>query len=124
MYNIVWVPKNSEIVLEGNLRQKAEEALRTVAAINGWEIHELDMHGDHVRIIMQIPYTISVNAAIQFLKSRSSKMVREELHEVKRFLCGTSFWAEGYFVEICGQLNKELMREYIRNELINLLTEI
>ena len=116
MYHIVWLPKYRKKVLEGRVRQRVDEVLREVAIINGWEIQELNIQAEHVHIMIQIPPSISVSDAVQFLKGRSSKAVREEIPELKKYLWGSSFWADGYFSVTVGEVSEAKIREYIQNQ--------
>jgi REP-associated tyrosine transposase len=49
-------------------------------------------------------------------KGGSSKVIREEFPDLREFLWGDNFWAEGYFSEIVGKVNMEAVREYIKNQ--------
>ncbi len=59
---------------------------------------------------------ISVSRMIQLFKGSSSRRIREEFPELKEFLWGKSFWADGYFAETSGQVNEARIREYIQNQ--------
>jgi len=36
--------------------------------------------------------------------------------ELKEFLVGDSFWADGYFAETVGKVNEEVVKKYIRQQ--------
>ncbi len=95
---------------------RIEELLRECAFINQWEIHELNIQVDHVHMLVQLKPNVSVSRAVQFFKGGSSKVIREEFPDLKEFLWGDSFWAEGYFSETVGQVNMSVIKEYIRNQ--------
>lgn len=116
MYHIVWLPKYRKKVLEGKVKSRLEELLRECAEINDWEIQELNIQIDHVHLVIQLPPSISVSRAVQFFKGISSKMIREELPEVKKFLWGKDFWADGYFSETVGYCSEETILNYVRNQ--------
>ena len=117
MYHIIWLPKYRKKVLEGCVKKRVEDVLREIADINGWEIQELNVQLDHVHLMIQLPPSISVSKAVQFLKGVSSKTIREELpQEIKRMLWGKDFWAEGYFAETVGNVTEETIRNYIKNQ--------
>ena len=116
MYHIVWLPKYRKKILEGNVKLRLEELLRSCADINGWEIQELNIQVDHVHMMVQLPPSISVSKAVQFFKGISSKMIRAEHPEIKKFLWGNDFWADGYFSETVGSISEDKIRSYIRNQ--------
>ncbi len=116
MYHIVWQPKYRKKILAGKVKERVDEILREVAVTNGWEIQELNIQIEHVHLMIQLPPSISVSDAVQFLKGRSSKVVREEFPEIKRLLWGKDFWADGYFSVTVGEVSEEKIREYIKNQ--------
>lgn len=116
MYHLVWLPKYRKKILSGNVKNRLEELFRTCAEVNGWEIQELNIQIDHVHMVIQIPPSISVSRVVQFLKGTSSKMIREELPEVKKYLWGKDFWADGYFSETVGYCSEETILNYVCNQ--------
>lgn len=116
MYHIVWIPKYRKRLMEGVIAKRIEELLHECAAVNRWEIHELNMQLDHVHMLVQLRPNISVSYAVQLFKGGSSKVIREEFPELIEYLWGENFWAEGYFSETIGQVNEDTMREYIKNQ--------
>jgi putative transposase len=58
----------------------------------------------------------SVSCVVQLFKGMTSKIIREEFPELKEFLWGKSFWADGCFAEISGQVTEAHIREYIQNQ--------
>ena len=116
MYHIVWLPKYRKKVLEGNVKSRLGELLRECAEINAWEIQELKIQIDHVHLVIQLPPSVSVSKAVQLLKGISSKMLRTELPEIKKFLWGNDFWADGYFSETFGHCSEETILNYVRNQ--------
>jgi putative transposase len=43
-------------------------------------------------------------------------VIRKEYPELEEFLWGDSFWADGYFAEIVGNVDEEVVRRYIREQ--------
>jgi putative transposase len=116
MYHIVWLPKYRKKILVGRVKERVEEVLRACAEMNDWEIQELNVNVDHVHMAIQLPPSISTAKAVQFLKGTSSRAVREELPEVRKYLWGKDFWADGYFSETFGDCSMETILNYIRNQ--------
>jgi putative transposase len=116
MYHLVWIPKYRKRILSGRVAERIAELLHECADMNRWKIEELNIQPDHVHILVQMRPEISVSRMVQLFKGRSSKAVREEFPELKEFLWGKSFCADGYFAETSGQVNENIIREYIRNQ--------
>ena len=71
---------------------------------------------DHVHMVIQIPPKASVSEVVQILKGGTSKVIRAEFPELREFLWGDSFWADGYFAESVGKVDEEIVKRYIRDQ--------
>ena len=84
--------------------------------VNGWWISEMSIQDDHIHIVAQIQPQYSVAEVLQIFKGGTSRVLRMEFPELKEFLWGDSFWADGYFAETVGQVNEEVVKKYIRQQ--------
>ena len=116
MYHLVWVPKYRKRVLKGRIAERLQELFYECADMNRWNIEELNIQPDHVHMLLQMRPDVSVSKMVQLFKGASSKMIREEYPDLKEFLWGKDFWADGYFAETAGQVNEQRIREYIENQ--------
>ncbi len=69
------------------------------------------MQPDHVHMLIQLVPHISVSKAVQLFKGGSSKIIRAEFPELEEYL-----WGDGFFSETVGQVNLNVIREYIKNQ--------
>ena len=116
MYHIVCIPKYRKRVLRGEIAKRIEELFRQCAEVNRWEIHEINVQPDHVHMLVQLRPSVSVSKAVQFFKGGSAKVIRKEFPELEEHLWGDSFWGDGFFSETVGQVNMDVIREYIKNQ--------
>lgn len=116
MYHLVWIPKYRKRVLTGKIATRVKELLQECADMNRWKIEEINIQPDHVHVMIQMRPEVSVSRMVQLLKGTSSRVIREEFPELKEFLWGKSFWADGYFAETTGQVQESRIREYIQNQ--------
>ncbi len=116
LVHLVWIPKYRKRVLVGEVAKRVEELLRECAEANNWRIDELNIQEDHVHLLVQIRPNISHSKIVQYFKGGSSKVIRKEFPELRAFLWGDSFWADGYFAESVGVINIQKMKDYIRNQ--------
>ncbi len=116
MYHLVWIPKYRKRVLKGKVAERIAELLHECADMNRWKIEELNIQVDHIHMLVQMRPDVSVSRMVQLFKGSSSRVIREEFPDLKEFLWGKSFWADGYFAETSGQINESRIREYIQNQ--------
>ena len=116
MYHLVWIPKYRKRVLKGKVAERIAELLHECADMNRWKIEELNIQVDHIHMLVQMRPDVSVSRMVQLFKGSSSRVIREEFPDLKEFLWGKCFWADGYFAETSGQINESRIREYIQNQ--------
>ncbi len=75
------------------------------AEVNDWSIVELNVQEDHVHMLIQLKPSLSLSKVVHLFKGGSSKVIREKFPELKEFLWGESFWADGFFAVTVGKVN-------------------
>ena len=96
IYSLAWTPINRKRVLSGPLADRLSELFHECAFVHDWHIAELHIQPDQVQMIVQLPPSISVHQAVQFLKKGSSRIIRQEYPAFEEFSWGNTFWANGY----------------------------
>ena len=114
--HFVFVPKYRKRIIQGKVALRIRQLFFECCEVNNWFIHEIETMKDHVHVLIQLSPNTKPSKVAMFLKGGSSKKIREEFPELKEFLWGDSFWADGYFVETIGRINEIAMREYIKNQ--------
>ena len=115
-YHFVWIPKYRKRVLIGKIVVRLKSLLYEAAEVNDWWIEELSIQQDHIHMLIQIHPTDSVAKVLQKLKGGTSRVIRAEFPELKEFLWGESFWADGYFAETVGIQDDAMIKKYIREQ--------
>jgi len=87
MYHLLWMPKYRKRLLDGKIAERLKELLHECSDMHRWKIEELNIHKDHVRIVVHMKPDVSVSKMVQLFKDSSSKVIREEFQEL-RFLWG------------------------------------
>ena len=114
-YHLVWAPKYRKWILQGEIRDRAEELFREIAGYHGFEIEEMEVAGDHVHIFISFSPKHSIAKVVGILKAVSAREIREEFPRVKKQLWGGEFWEDGYFARTVGdKVTVEVIKKYIR----------
>jgi putative transposase len=53
---------------------------------------------------------------VQYLKGRSSRLLREEFQDLKKRYWGQRLWSRGYFCAAVGSVTEEMIKQYIDNQ--------
>ena len=116
-YHLVWIPKYRKRVLRGKIVGRLKALLFEACRMNGWWISEIGIKEDHVHVMIQTKPADSVAEVVQILKGGTSRVIRKEFPELEEFLWGDSLWADGYFAETVGNVDEDVVRRYIRQQL-------
>jgi len=115
-YHFVWIPKYRKRVLTGQVKDRLEQLFQECAEINQFEILELSIQSDHIHMLLSAKPRYSPSNIMNIIKGGTSRVVRKEFPELKEFLWGDSFWADGYFVSTHSQVTEDIIRNYINEQ--------
>jgi putative transposase len=114
LYHFTFIPKYRKQLIRGKLKLRIIELFNECCDANDWKIHKLEVLSEHIHLLIQLNPKDSPATAMQYLKGGSSIVLRKEFaSEIRAFLWGDSFWADGYFVESIGEKNEEIIRAYL-----------
>lgn len=115
-YHVIWCTKYRYRILSGNIQVRCREVIRQIAESIEVKIETGSISADHIHLMLEIPASISVSKVIQRLKGASSHKLMGEYPELRRRYWGQHMWARGYFVSTIGNVNEEMINEYINNQ--------
>lgn len=117
LYHFTFIPKYRKQIIKGKLKKRIIELFNECCETNDWQIHKLEILSEHIHILIQLNPVDSPARTMQFLKGGTSIVLRKEFAtELKAFLWGDSFWADGYFVETVGLKNEDAIRAYLDSQ--------
>ena len=82
------------------------------------QILELEIPVDHIHMVVSGVPKFSPSQIMQVIKSISAKKFFAMYPEIKRrYFWGGKLWTQSFFVETVGNVNEEIIRNYVRNQL-------
>ena len=114
-YHIVFIPKYRKKKLYGVVRDDVREIIRTLCKYKKVQIIAGAVCTDHVHLCVSIPPKLSVSDFVGYLKGKSALMIFDKHPEMGN-KWDRSFWARGYYVATVGNVNEETVKEYIRRQ--------
>ena len=115
-YHVVWTTKYRYKVLREKVAERLRELLRQGCEARGIKIVRGSIGRDHVHMLISCPPTLSPAKIMQYLKGRSSKMLKEEFPELRKRYWGQHLWSSGYFCRTVGTIDDETIKQYIENQ--------
>jgi putative transposase len=110
-YHFVFSTKNREPWLTAPMRMGLWAYLGGIARKNRMVAREINGAIDHVHALVNLPPTISVSNAVQFLKGGLSMWMKNTFPEVRGFA-----WQDGYGAFTVSESEFGVVQEYIRNQ--------
>ena len=78
---------------------------------------EIGIDQDHVHFLIQTVPNILISGMVKTVKSITAKEMFKRHPEVKIFLWGGEFWADGYYLNTVGQYgNLKMLENYVKRQ--------
>lgn len=114
-YHIVFIPKYRRKALYGRLRTDVHEILKTLCRYKKVEILSGAVCIDHVHMCLAVPPKQSISEFMGYLKGKSALMIFDRHPELGE-KWNREFWARGYYVATVGEVNEEMVGQYIAQQ--------
>lgn len=113
-YHLIFCPKFRRKVLVDGVDTRLKEILLEIATERGYVIENMDIMPDHVHLFIRIPPNISIFDAVNKLKGKSSRLIREEFPWMKKRI--PTLWTRSYYVESVGHISEDVVKKYIEDQ--------
>ena len=114
-YHFVWVTKYRYQVLQGDVALRLIELVRQTCETFEIKILSGVVSKDHVHIVVSTPPNMAPSEIMRRIKGRSARKLFEEFPALKKRYWGRHFWARGYFCTTVGQLDEEMIQNYLEH---------
>ena len=117
MYHVIFVCKYRKQILEP-VNDLVKQTMFDISKESDFEIMEMETDKDHTHMLIKSQPKISVLSIIRRLKQESThrlwKAKREYLR--KHYWGENTLWNDGHFLSTIGNVSKEAVEYYIRNQ--------
>jgi len=111
---MVFSPKYRGKILVGDIAMIAEAIIRKTCKELDIKIIDMAVNPDHVHLFIQFPPKYSVSFIAKMLKARTSRILRKEFPELKKW-CKKSLWALSCYHGSVGH-GWEVVENYIAGQ--------
>jgi len=77
------------------------------------ELIEFDGEHDHVHLLIHYPPKIAISSLVNSLKGVSSRMLRKQFVQIRKFYWKGVLWSPSYFAGSCGGAPISIIKQYI-----------
>lgn len=113
-FHIMCGPVAESRLIQGPLADNIKRLVQECIAENKWEVEEVEIHDNLVHIVVELPHTISLDAAVKAIKAYTNKGLHIAFPKYEEFTQSTGFWSEGFFAQtLDGFTSEEDFLEFI-----------
>ena len=113
-YHIVWCTKYRRNVLTPNVQERFKELIAEKCERNKYELFEIEVMPDHVRIFCGADAKTSIHRIVSQLKGYTSHVLKKEFNFLTTRL--PALWTRNYYAGTIGVVSEETVRMYIQNQ--------
>ena len=119
MYHFVWIPKYRHKIFDEPYRESLKNIIEKIGYDYNIEIVELEIPVDHIHMVVRSESKQAPSDIMQVIKSLSARLFFKLHPKIKRqYFWGGKLWTQSYFVETVGNASEEVIRQYVRNQLV------
>jgi putative transposase len=119
MYHFVWIPKYRHKVFCEPYREVLKGIIEKAGYDYNIDIVELEIPEDHIHMVIRGVPKMSPSDVMQVIKSISAREFFKRYPDIKKkYFWGCKLWTQSYFVETIGNANEDVIRAYVRDQLV------
>lgn len=78
---------------------------------------EFEGESDHVHLLVNYPPKVALSKLINSLKGVSSRRLRQNFPDIRRYYWKGVLWSPSYFAGSCGGAPLSVIKQYIQNQM-------
>lgn len=119
-YHIVFVTKyRKEIFNTEQKKEQMKDILTVLSTGNNSTIIDLEVVDDHVHMVVSIPPKIAPSDIVKSYKGTSARQWFKLYPSDKNILYRGHLWSPSFFIRSIGSVSKEIVLQYVKNQLKN-----
>ncbi len=110
-FHAVFAVKDRLQAINSSVQERLHQYIAGIIRNKNGTIHEIGGVQDHLHLLFSLPPSLNVSDLIRFIKTNSSKWLRENFPEMACFA-----WQSGYSVFSVSHSNLGIVSRYINNQ--------
>ncbi|EAI1751569.1 IS200/IS605-like element ISCco1 family transposase, partial [Campylobacter coli] len=117
-YHLILVVKYRKKVITDEICCRLKEIFEYIAKSSNYqlEIIEFNHDIDHLHILFKAKPKSELLKFINAYKSASSRLIKKEFSEIKKYLWKEYFWSGSYFLATTGGVSLDVLKAYVQNQ--------
>lgn len=115
-YHLVMCVKYRNKVIDDVISERLKEIFSYIAPAYKITIVEWNHDEDHVHVLFRAHPKTELTKFINSYKSASSRLVKKEFPEIKKYLWKEMFWSRSFCLLTTGGVTVDIIRKYIETQ--------
>lgn len=122
-YHLVFVTKYRKVVFTTDEKRKIlKDILQSIADYKGVTIQSMEIMDDHVHLLLNFPPKFAASDVVKSSKGASAREWFKAFPDDRKKLWKGHLWSNTYFLSTVGNVSKDIVKQYIENQMKNSLT--
>ena len=114
--HLVFVTKYRKKIFSKRVLKRLSYVFSSVCSDFEAILEEFDGENDHVHLLITYPPKVSISKLVNSLKGVSSRRIRQEFLQIRKYYWKGQFWSPSYFAGSCGDVSLDVIQKYIENQ--------
>ena len=115
-YHLVLVVKYRRKVFDNEISNRAKEIFEYISPNYNITLQEWNHDQDHVHILFKAKPNSDLSKMINAYKSASSRRIKNEFPDIRKYLWKEYFWSRSYCLLTTGGVTIDVIKKYIETQ--------
>ena len=115
-YHLILVVKYRRNVINDAISERLREIFESIAPNYNITVEEWNHDGDHIHVLFKGHPNTGLSKFINAYKSASSRLIKKEFPQIRKFLWKEMFWSRSFCLLTTGGANFDTIRQYIETQ--------
>ena len=115
-YHLVLVVKYRRKVIDDTISNRLKEIFEYIQPNYNITLQEWNHDQDHVHILFKAHPNSEISKFLNSYKSASSRLIKKEFPQIRKFLWKEYFWSRSYCLLTTGGASIDVIKKYIESQ--------
>lgn len=115
-YHLILVVKYRKKVITEKVGQRLREIFERIGKEYNVVVEEWNFEEDHIHVLFRTRPSTCLAKFINAYKSASSRLIKKEFPELRKYLWKEYFWSRSYCLLTSGGAPVDVIRQYIKSQ--------
>lgn len=112
-YRLIMCTKYCNKVIDNVISSRLKEMFEKIAPAYNITLEEWNHDIDHVHILFKGQPNTEISKFINAYKSVSSRLIKKEFSQMRKFLWKEMFWSQSFCLLTTGEVTVDIIKQYI-----------